>query len=330
MTGKHKQTEGNPVIEYSHCAVVIRAYNEEKHIGRLLEGIFQQTVNNIEIILVDSGSTDTTVAIASRYPVHVLHIDPNEFSFGCSLNRGISQTQAEFVVIASAHVYPVYPDWIERLLSPFKDPQVALSYGRQSGSTGTHFSEHQIFAQWYPDQSTPKQANPFCNNANAAIRRAVWELHPYDETLSGLEDLEWAHWAIQQGHTIAYVAEAEIVHVHNETPRGIFNRYKREAMAFKRLFPAEKFSLLDFIRLSSTNITSDLWHATRQKVLLKNLAGIFWFRLMQFWGTYRGYRQPGPLTWQLRKTFYYPRGVNSSTHSPSREVEPIRYNESLE
>jgi len=52
---------------------------------------------------------------------------------------------------------------------------------------------------------------------------------------------------------------------------------------------------------------------------------IFWFRWMQFWGTYRGYRQSGPLTWQLRQTFYYPRGTGAPLTSHGREIAPINY-----
>jgi rhamnosyltransferase len=55
---------------------------------------------------------------------------------------------------------------------------------------------------------------------------------------------------------------------------------------------------------------------------------ILWFRWMQFWGTYRGYRQAGPLTWQLRQTFYYPRQFREEkTLSTTRNIEPIRYND---
>ena len=310
------------------CSLVIRAYNEEKHIGRLLEGVMQQTLRDrCEIILVDSGSTDATVAIARRYPVQVVHIRPEEFTFGRSLNLGIRHAQGEFIVIASAHVYPVYPDWLERLLEPFADPQVALTYGKQRGNHLTKFSEHQIFAKWFPEQANPRQTHPFCNNANAAIRRALWEQHPYDATLTGLEDLAWAKWAIEQGYVLAYVPEAEIIHVHEESPRKVYNRYRREAMAFKRIYPEARFTLWDFVRLLSTNIVSDLYHATRQGVLWPNLASIFWFRFMQFWGTYRGYREAGePLTAQLRQTFYYPRGFRAEP-PPPRDVEPIRYNE---
>ena len=72
------------------CSIVIRAYNEEKHIGRLLSGITHQTVADVQIILVDSGSTDSTVAIARTYPVEVVSIRPQEFTFGRSLNLGVA------------------------------------------------------------------------------------------------------------------------------------------------------------------------------------------------------------------------------------------------
>ncbi len=306
------------------CSLVIRAYNEEAHIGRLLEGVEQQTVRDVEVILVDSGSTDRTVEIARQFGAHVLHIRPQEFTFGRSLNIGLTATTRELVVIASAHVYPVYPDWLERLLEPFADPRVALTYGKQRGAPTSKFSEQQIFQRWYPEVSRPYQPHPFCNNANAAIRRSLWEIHPYDETLTGLEDLAWAKWAQEQGYAICYVAEAEIIHVHHETPRAVYNRYRREAMAFKRIFPESHFSLYDFLRLTVFNIVSDLWHAYQQRVLWVNMRSIFWFRLMQFWGTYRGYRESGPLTEQLRQTFYYPHGFQVQAPT-KREVEPIRY-----
>ncbi len=314
-------------ISNQKLSIVIRAYNEARHIGRLLDGITQQTLGGVEIILVDSGSSDATLEIARRYPVHVVHIQPDEFTFGRSLNQGIAAAHGEFIAITSAHVYPVYPDWLQNLLASFTNPQVALAYGRQRGDASTKFSEQQVFARWYPEVSNPHQAHPFCNNANAMIRRSLWEAHPYDENLSGLEDLDWAHWAVQQGHELAYVAEAEVVHVHEETPRGVYNRYRREAMAFKRIFPHEHFGLRDFLRLSLSNIASDVWHAARQGVLWGSLASICWFRPMQFWGTYRGYRQSGPLTWQLRQTFYYPRGRGAAGEGSRRDVEPIRYND---
>lgn len=313
-------------FEIMNCSIVIRAYNEEKHIGRLLEGIRHQTLKDVEIILVDSGSTDSTITIAESFGARVIHIRSEEFTFGRSLNFGIQASSRELLVIASAHVYPVYPDWLESLLRPFENEKVALVYGKQRGPEYAKFSEQQIFHQWYPDMSKPKQETAFCNNANAAIRKSLWEKHLYDETLTGLEDLAWAKWAKEQGYGIEYVAEAEVVHVHNETPRGVFNRYRREAMAFKRIHPESHFNLYDFVRLTAMNILSDLWHAARELVLWKNLASIFWFRFMQFHGTRIGYRESGLLTPQLRETFYYAR-ERKPKEGMKRDIEPIRYNQ---
>ena len=312
-----------------NCSIIIRAYNEEKYIGRLLEGIKQQTIKDAEIILVDSGSTDSTVAIAESFGARVVRIPSAEFTFGRSLNFGVREARREFIVIASAHVYPVYPDWLETLLRPFQDEQVALTYGRQRGYDGSKFSEHQIFHQWYPDASSMDQATAFCNNANAAIRKRLWEAHPYDETLTGLEDLEWAKWAKGQAHKIAYVAEAEIVHIHNETPRGVYNRYRREAMALRKIYPETNFNAYDFLRLTITNIFSDLWHALREKVFLKSFLSIFWFRVAQFHGTRMGHRETSLVTPQLRETFYYARERKKKKES-KRDVEPIQYNQNNE
>jgi len=308
-----------------NCSIIIRCYNEEKHIGRLLQGIQQQNLKDVDIVMVDSGSTDRTLQIASRYPVRVVHIRPGEFTFGYSLNRGIAEAMHEFVVLASAHVYPVYPDWLEQLLRSFENPKIALTYGKQRGNQRTHFSEHQIFATWYPNQGQAGQRHPFCNNANAAIRRSLWQENPYDENLTGLEDLGWAHWCIQQSYLIAYVPEAEIIHVHEQSIRSIFNRYRREAMAFKQIYPQEKFGFGDFIRLFLLNAANDIRAAERQGVLRHNLGPILQFRYSQFYGTYRGYQEKGPLTWKLRKSFYYP-GLDTDLESVAdRDVSPIQY-----
>lgn len=325
-------TQTKPLHVQHGCSIVVRAYNEEKNIGRLLSGINQQTVKKeVEVILVDSGSTDDTVAIARAtqwyFPVQILHIQPEDFTFGYALNRGIEIAHHALIVIASAHVYPIYPDWLERLLMPFQDPQIGLVYGKQRGNQTTRYSEHQIFARWFPEQTHLRQAYPFCNNANAAIRRSLWEIHPYDESLTGLEDLEWAKWAIEAGHSIAYVSEAEIIHVHEDTPRGVYNRYRREAMAFKRLYPQEHFTLWDFWRLMIKNIINDLRQAAQEGCISANLGSIFWFRAMQFWGTYQGFHRSGPVTWQLRQTFYYPQGIRPAGQSMKRDVEPIQYND---
>lgn len=292
-------------VEYS-CSLVIRCCNEEQHIGRLLAGIMEQTVKDVEIILVDSGSTDATLSIASRYPARIISIQPEDFSFGRSLNIGCRAASGEFIIMASAHVYPVYKDWLRKILEPFRDSDVAVVYGRQKGDRNTQYSEHQIYRKWYPDNSNDQQRHPFCNNANAAIRRSVWLKLPYNEDLTGLEDIDWAKRILAGGKKIVYSAEAEIIHVHNEAPRNIYNRYRREAIAFKHIYPQERFQFRDFIKLFSANVISDYYHALLDGMLLKNIFSIPAFRFLQFKGTYRGYQQHRCITQELRNQFYYP------------------------
>jgi rhamnosyltransferase len=273
---------------------------------------------------VDSGSTDATVEVARANNVRVVHISAEEFSFGRSLNMGIQAARNELIVVASAHVYPVYPDWLECLLGPFENPRIALAYGKQRGSKESRFSEHQIFRQWFPDADVRNQSNPFCNNANAAVRHSVWEAHPYDEELTGLEDVAWAKWAQEQGHQIAYAAHAEVVHVHRETPRRVYERYRREGMAFKRIYPEAHFSVYDAARLTMTNIATDVRESRRSTTPWRELPSILWFRVMQFWGTYQGYRHSGPVTQALRQTFYYPPSADEHGRPP-RNIRPITY-----
>lgn len=276
----------------------------------------QQACETPEIIIVDSGSTDATLSIAAQYPTKILHIKKDDFSFGHALNLGCEAATGEFLIFASAHVYPVFADWIGHLLQPFASERIACVYGRQSGNEATKFSEHQVFARWFPAESDLNQDHPFCNNANAAVRRSVWERFRYDETVTGLEDLAWAKQVVSAGFRIAYNADAEVIHVHQETRQQVLNRYRREAIAMKAIFPHEKFSCMSFIHMFAKNSFNDARLAWKQGVFWRNVSSILSFRLMQFWGTYRGYAQHGVISKTLRQKFYYPSNGVKPTESP--------------
>ena len=308
------------------ASLVVRCYNEREHIAKLLHGVFEQTVQDIEVILVDSGSTDGTLEVARQYPIdEIVYIDPEEFSFGRALNYGIEAATGEFCVIASAHVYPRRVDWLESLLEKFEE-DVALVYGKQRGNETTKFSERQVFQRWFPDTDRERQNSPFCNNANAAIRRAVWEEFEYDERLTGLEDLDWAKRVQDAGYDISYAADAEIVHVHDETPREIMNRYRREAFAHKQIIGDQTFTVLDFLYLFALNTVTDYTAAAREGKLLSNLYEIPMFRLMQFFGTYRGFARDESITERLYQRFYYPdrEGYPDQQRSADREEDDDR------
>ncbi len=306
------------------CTIIIRCYNEEKHIGNLLSGIQKQSIQPREIIVVDSGSTDATVDIVSRFPVTIVRIPKEHFSFGKALNMGCARATTSLLVFASAHVYPTHTDWLSLLLDPFRDERVGLVYGKQRGHPSTRFSEHRVFEQWFPDASSPYQKYPFCNNANAAIRRSLWERIPYAEHLTGLEDIDWAKRISDAGYAIAYQAEAGIIHIHNESYQGIFNRYYREALALKKIYPLERFGVRDFIMLLFSNIVSDGVRALKEHRGVRTLKEIVAFRAMQFFGTYRGFQEKVKEIQDLRERFYYPQRGNMLGKENKQEVREDR------
>lgn len=294
-------TEGTPRV-----SIIVRAYNEAEHLPTLLERIAQQSFRDHEVILVDSGSTDDTVGIAARWGARVVHIAKDQFTFGRSLNVGCAAARGELLVMASAHVFPIGREWLGGLVAAFDDPQVGLAYGRQTGHARSRFSETILFRQQYPLRSNPDQRTPFCNNANCAVRRALWALHPYDETLTGLEDLAWGQWALAQGHRVAYVAEAAVEHLHREPGKRVFHRYEREAIALRRIVPDSHLYLGEFARLLVQQVWGDLRAMWRERRTVRLTREILVFRIMQYWGTYRGMNHRTDVTQRLLRQFYYP------------------------
>jgi glycosyltransferase involved in cell wall biosynthesis len=289
-------------------SIIIRAFNEERYLGALLEAISRQYYKDFEIILVDSGSTDRTLSIAARFSVEILHIRPEEFTFGRSLNLGLRAAAGELAVLTSAHVLPLHDDWLRTLIAPFEDPKIAIAYGKQRGGAGSKFSESQHFIRWFPNASDFDQKRPYCNNANLALRHSVWQEQPYDETLTGLEDLAWASVLHERGYKIAYVAEAGVSHLHDETSAQIVNRHRREAIALRHLLPKSRFTLWHFASLYVRSVFSDCKAAFKENVFLREVAGIFSFRFLQYLGTFRGYRDPVDPSLSLKQVFYYPPG----------------------
>ncbi|MCD0458881.1 glycosyltransferase [Roseiconus lacunae] len=308
-------------------SVIIRSYNEQKHLPKLFAGLARQRGVLVEAVLVDSGSTDDTVKIARSFNAKIVSIPSEEFSFGRALNIGCRAAESDTLVLASAHVYPTHSDWLCNLIAPFRDDRVGMVYGRQIGDVNTRYSESRVFERWFPRESVQNQGTPFCNNANAAIRKCIWEAYGYNETLPGLEDVELANRMQSDGLRLSYSAEAQIVHVHDESASQIYNRYRREAIAFKQIFPREHLTMASAARLVMSNILSDACHAYRDGLISKHLVDIAIFRSMQFLGAYQGFRQKGPVSAELAQRFYYPSKLAGADYRESRSDSLINYTE---
>ena len=290
------------------ASVVIRTYNEAEHLEELLCGIEAQetTLDGVEVVLVDSGSTDGTVAIAKRHGCRIVTIRKDEFTFGRSLNFGCAAAQGEILVFVSGHCVPASTGWLEALARPIAEGEASYTYGRQLGRDTTKFSEEQVFRKYFPGTSSEQQEGFFCNNANAALLREAWERFHFDETLTGLEDLHLAKQLHAVGELITYTMDAAVYHIHDESWRQVRTRYEREAIALRRIMPEVHVGLFDALRYFVSGVVHDFRVAAAERRLLSVASQIVAFRGMQYFGTYRGNLEHRKLSARQREEYFYP------------------------
>ncbi len=291
------------------CSIVIRTLNEARYLRQLLEGIRSQEFlqSEIEIIVVDSGSTDDTLAIAEKGGCRILHLKRSEFSFGRSLNIGCDAARGRFLVFVSGHCVPVDNQWLKNLLLPLADASTAIAFGRQVGGDETRFSEHALFAKYFPEHAEHNQPPFFCNNANLALRYECWREHRFDESLTGLEDMYLAKQLWQQKKTIVYVPDASVYHYHHESWGQVRRRYEREALALREIMPEVHVQWYDAVRYFFAGVLSDLSDALQQRVFLSRMFQIIAFRFFQFYGAWRGHHLHRNLSRQRKERYFYPR-----------------------
>lgn len=296
------------------ASVVIRTYNEEQYLDRLLTGVMSQESElvNIEAVIIDSGSTDKTLEIAKKHNCRITHIRKQDFTFGRSLNKGCEFAKGDFLIFVSGHCFPVGNDWIHELVKPLVEGEADYSYGKQEGAETTKYSEHQHFKKFFPDYSKIPQKGYFCNNANAAITRKTWERYRFDEALTGLEDMFLAKQLVNDGGKVAYVASAPVYHIHDESWKQVRTRYEREAYALQKIMPEVHFTKSDFVRFLASSLLNDFSVAIKDKVLLNKAKEIFMFRLMLYWGTYRGNHEVRQLSASMKHRYFYPTDKNSN------------------
>jgi 2-desacetyl-2-hydroxyethyl bacteriochlorophyllide A dehydrogenase len=284
-------------MSHPDISVIIRTYNEEAYLADLLEAIRQQSLSDYEIMVVDSGSWDRTCEIAQRGADKLLHMQSLDFTFGYALNVGIQEAAGRFIVIVSAHTRPLNPQWLDKLIEPLSDEKTAMVYGRQLGAAGSKFSEIQDMRRTFGlKRKVLRPPQFFANNANSAIRKDLWDRHPFDENLLGLEDIEWAKYWMEREYQVVYEPEAALYHIHEESWRQVRRRYYREAVAARRMgikgfrhalmtpITESANTLFDFARLA-TSSEGDLQAATKISELIPES---ILFRANKSIGTVRG------------------------------------------
>ena len=290
------------------ATLVVRTYNEAKHLGDLLTSVAVQQVaseRSVDVIVVDSGSQDGTDAIALAHGARLLRIAKEEFSYGRALNLGCAEAEGEFLVIISGHCLPVGDDWLEKLLKPFADPAVAVTYGRQVGDESTKFSESRVYEKYYPEHQA-SQGPAFCNNANAAVRRSIWRRFRYDEELTGLEDIELGRRVVAAGFRIDYAPKAVVRHIHEETWPQVRRRYEREAIALRHIHPELQLTAWEATGCLVSAVWKDFQSLLRSTKSITTLGEIIHYRFNQFTGSWLGNRPHRELSAREKARYFFP------------------------
>jgi glycosyltransferase involved in cell wall biosynthesis len=202
---------------------VIRTYNEAEFIGPLIEKLQAQAAAQLEIIVVDSSSTDSTPHIAETLGAKLLAMPRKEFNYSKALNMGIEKSGGDIILIVSAHVLPREDNWLATMTSNFSDSRVAGVYCRQVPRPDANWREIvRLDKQFGTDSIRFANENRFeelyFSNAASCVRKSVWQKHPF-VVMPAAEDREWARWAIQNSYTLIYEAGVSVYHSHQETPR---------------------------------------------------------------------------------------------------------------
>ena len=101
-------------------SVIIPVYNEEKVIGSCLESLAKQTYKDLEIIVIDDGSTDKSVAIIENSKLKIanlLLLKQKHVGPGAARNLGASKAKGDILVFVDADM-EFEPDFVGKLIAP--------------------------------------------------------------------------------------------------------------------------------------------------------------------------------------------------------------------
>ncbi len=116
------------------ATVAILTFNGERYLGQILDAVETQLWDRtVEVLVLDSGSTDGTLAIVADHPGVRLHQIPNsEFGHGKTRNLAAQLATGEFVVYLTHDAVPADEHWLAELLKPFDlSPGIEAVVGRQ-------------------------------------------------------------------------------------------------------------------------------------------------------------------------------------------------------
>jgi rhamnosyltransferase len=199
----------------------------------------QCTGRALEILGVDYGSTDGTVAFLRDAGARVVETDPAGFNWGLLRDRLFAEARGRVVVHLSQDAIPAGPDWLERLTAPLDDPEVGASCGTSIPDperTWPQFpwEKNGYFYFTREMRRFRERHGRGLSFANTAVRRAVWEEVGIGPQSIG-EDFRFQQRLQAAGYRVAFPADAPVLHHHDYTLGRAWIRCRNEGAALRDL-----------------------------------------------------------------------------------------------
>lgn len=216
-------------------SVIIPTLNAEHEIDGLLIALEHQSIQPVEILIVDSASEDKTIELVRQHKrVRLLKIDRQAFNHGTTRDMALRKSSGDFVCFLTQDAVPVSGDYLKRLVAPMvKDPSIALVSGRQLPKADARRFEQLVREFNYPDSPSVRSKGDleqfgiktfFASDTCSAYRRSSYlECGGFDHVNTN-EDMLMAARFIASGLKVAYEPRAEVYHSHNLTPSEQFAR----------------------------------------------------------------------------------------------------------
>lgn len=203
-------------------SVYIPCFNVEKYIETSIECLLKQTRPPDEILVIDDGSTDRRVELASRYPVRIIRHDRNR-GLAAARNTAFANARHELVGAIDADVF-VEQDWFEQLLVHFADERVAGAGGRmieQFSSTPADAWRSIHMAQDLGEQRIDIEwpSHRCLGGFGTVLRKsAVESLGGYDEEFrTNYEDVNLCQRLVQARYKLVFEPRALARHQRRDT-----------------------------------------------------------------------------------------------------------------
>lgn len=217
---------------YMLIDVIIPIYKPDESLFQLLDMLGQQSIPIHEVILINTEKKYFQQLISDKdfgikyKNVRVHHISKKEFDHGGTRRRAVSESKADVFVMMTQDAKPEDETLMAELTGNLKD-KVAVAYARQLPDEECGEVEKLARRFNYPAESVIKSAKDmerlgiktyFCSNVCAAYQRSIYdELGGFVPRTMFNEDMLYAAKAVKAGYSIAYEADARVIHSHNYT-----------------------------------------------------------------------------------------------------------------